>query len=112
VFFGSRRHRSARGNPCVADQGDAGPHETLLGNTAPLQDWRRSAQRVTRAWNAWLAAASRDADVRYRAFVAALADEEQAAAEVERIIEPSPPGQHVTTGDPRNRQLVVLTKHY
>jgi hypothetical protein len=104
VFFRSRRHRSARGNPCVASQGDAGTHETPLGNTAPLQDWRRSAQRVTRAWNAWLAAASRDADVRYRAFVAALADEERAAAEVERVIELSQARQYLTTNDPRNRQ--------
>jgi heme oxygenase len=50
-------------------------------------EWRRSAQRVTRAWNAWLAADHRDRGVRYRAFVAALADEERAATEVERMIE-------------------------
>ena len=49
--------------------------------------WRRSAQRVTRAWNAWLAAERRDRSVRYRAFVAALAEEERAAAELERMVD-------------------------
>ena len=76
MFFRSRRHRSPRDNPRAADHSDAGIPETTLRQTQQLQDWRRSAQRVTRAWNAWLAAESRDRAVRYRAFVAALADEE------------------------------------
>ena len=50
-------------------------------------EWRRSAQRVTPAWNAWLVAEGRDRGVRYRAFVAALDDEERAAAEIERMID-------------------------
>ena len=87
MFFRSRRRGSARDNPRVADHSDAGTDETTLRQTQQLQEWRRSAQRVTRAWNAWLAAESRDRAVRYRAFVAALADEERAAAEVERMVD-------------------------
>jgi len=51
---------------------------------AQLQSWRESAQRVTRAWNAWLAAEGRDRTARYRALEAAVAAEERAAAELER----------------------------
>jgi magnesium-transporting ATPase (P-type) len=50
--------------------------------TEQLQDWRRSAQSVTRAWNGWLAAEGCDRGVRYWAHLAALADEERAATEV------------------------------
>jgi hypothetical protein len=84
VFFRSRR---ARGKPCVAGHGDARTPDPTLQQAQLLQDWRRSAQRVTRAWNAWLAAETRDRTVRYQAFVATLADEERAAVEVERMIE-------------------------
>jgi hypothetical protein len=102
VFFGSRRHGSARHKPPVADQSDAGTPEPALRQTQQLQDWRRSAQRVTRAWNAWLAAESRDRGVRYRAFVAALGDEERAATEVERMVELPDARECITTNDPRN----------
>jgi predicted TIM-barrel fold metal-dependent hydrolase len=105
VFFGSRRHQSSQEKPRAADQSDAGIPETTLHQTQQLQDWRRSAQRVTRAWNAWLAAESRDRAIRYRAFVAALADEERAAAEVERMVDRADAGVCVTTTDRRNRRL-------
>ena len=87
MFFRSRRHKCARDNPHVCELGDAGTDDTTPPQTGELMEWRRSAQRVTRAWNAWLAADHRDRGVRYRAFVAALADEERAATEVERMIE-------------------------
>ena len=87
MFLRSRRRGSARDDPRVADHNDAGTDETAPRQTQLLQEWRRSAQRVTRAWNAWLAAESRDRALRYRAFVAALGDEERAAAEVERMVE-------------------------
>ena len=87
MFFRLRRHGSPRGNPRIADDSDAGTDETALRQAQLLQDWRRSAQRVARAWNGWLAAESRDREVRYRAFVAALGEEERAAAEVERMVE-------------------------
>jgi hypothetical protein len=86
--------------PRAADHSDAGSPETTLQQTRQLQDWRRSAQRVTRAWNAWLAAESGDRSIRYRVFVAALADEEKAAAEVERIVDLADVGQCVATTDP------------
>ncbi|MGZ6669635.1 MAG: hypothetical protein ACXVH3_33715 [Solirubrobacteraceae bacterium] len=70
-----------------------------------MQEWRRSAQRVTRAWNAWLAAEGRDRALRYRVFVAALADEERAAAEVEQTVDLADAGQSVTTTDSRNGRL-------
>jgi hypothetical protein len=53
-----------------------------------LLDWRRSAQKVTRAWNAWLAADARDRAARYTDYAAALAAEERAAARVERMLRP------------------------
>ena len=105
MFFRSRRHEPARDVPRVADHSDAGTPETASRQTQLLQDWRRSAQRVTRAWNAWLAAESRDRSVRYGAFLAALADEERAAAEVERTVDLADAGQCVTTTDPRNGRL-------
>ena len=101
MFFRSRRHGPSRGDPCVADHSDAGTHETALRQTQQLQDWRRSAQRVTRTWNAWLAAERRDRAVRYHAFVAALGEEERAAAEVERMVELPDAGQCIPTSAPR-----------
>ena len=101
MFFRSRRHRSPQDIPRAADHSDAGSPET----TQQLQDWRRSAQRVTRAWNAWLAAESRDRAGRYRVFVAALADEETAAAEVERMLDLADARQCLTAAEPRNGRL-------
>ena len=56
-------------------------------HTQQLEDWRRSARRVTRAWRAWLDADRGDHGVYYRAYVSALAAEERAAAELERTIQ-------------------------
>jgi hypothetical protein len=107
VFFCSRRHGSARDSPRVADHSNPRIPETPLGQTEQLRDWRRSAQQVTRAWNAWLAAESRDTDVRYRAFVAALGDEERAAAEVARMTELPEPPERVSETDPPSSGLGV-----
>ena len=103
MSFRSRRGERAQGSSCVADRSDAGTDETALQQAQLLQEWRRSAQRVTRAWNSWLAAESRDRDVRYRAFAAALGDEERAAAEVERMVELPQAEQCAIVTDPRNR---------
>ena len=102
MFFRSRRHEPGDENPSVADNSDAGPDDTALQQTQQIVEWRRSAQRVTRAWNAWLAAERRDRSARYRAFVVALADEERAAVEIERIIGLADARRCVTTADPRN----------
>ena len=105
MFSRSRRHEGARDNPSVRDCGDAETADTTPRATRQLMEWRRSAQRVTRAWHAWLAAESRDRGERYRAFVAALAEEERAAAEVERIIHLAEARQCTTTVDPRKPGL-------
>ncbi len=105
MFSRARRHEGAGDNPRVADISDAGPDDATVPQPAPLMEWRRSAQRVTRAWNAWLAAERRDRGERYRAFVAARADEERVATEVERTSDLVEAG-HCTTGiDPRKRGL-------
>ena len=101
MFFRSRRHEPGGDNPRVADNSDAGTETTLL-QSQQMMDWRRSAQRVTRAWNAWLAAEVRDRSARYRAFVVALADEERAAMEIERMTGFAESRRCVTTADPRN----------
>ena len=87
MLFRFSRRKRARGDPHVRDRRDAGIDHTNPPQSRELREWRRSAQRVTRAWNAWLAADRRDRGVRYRALVAALADEERAATEVERMSE-------------------------
>ena len=68
--------------------------ESADGQAGQLHDWRRSAQRVTRAWNAWLAAEGRDRDARYSDYEAALAAEELAAAKVERMLRPRETSRH------------------
>ena len=105
MFFRSRRRRSSQDNPRAAEHSDGGIPETTLRQTRQMQEWRRSAQRVTRAWNAWLAAEGRDRGARYHAFAAALAEEERAAAEVERMVDRADAGVCVTTTDRRNRRL-------
>jgi hypothetical protein len=101
VLFGSRRNRSPR-DARHADRGDAGVPERTPRQTQQLAEWRRSAQRVARAWNAWLAADGPDRPIRYRVFEAALADEERAAGEVERMVYLGDAGARVTTTEARN----------
>jgi hypothetical protein len=48
--------------------------------------WRRSAQKVTRAWNEWLAADHRSPSDRYRRYLSALGEEERAAVELARVV--------------------------
>ena len=105
MFFHRNRNRSPRENPRAAEDGDAGIPDPTAQQTRQLQDWRRSAQRVTRAWNAWLAADRRDRGMRYGMFVAALADEERAATEIERTVDLTDVGHCVATTDPRNGRL-------
>lgn len=84
-MFLRRRNRGSA--PRVASTSDpiTGPtRETPQRQAEQLQEWRRSAHRVTRAWNSWLAAERGERDARYIAYVSALADEERAAAEVNR----------------------------
>jgi len=102
VFLRSRRQRSPRDDRIASDHSDAETRERTLRQPQELQEWRRSAQRVTRAWNAWLAADGHDPAIRYRIFVAALADEERAATDVQRMVDLTGAGECVSTTDPRN----------
>jgi hypothetical protein len=60
--------------------------ETLDPQAEQLRNWRHSAQKVTRTWNAWLAADASDRPARYTDYAAALAAEERAAARVQRML--------------------------
>jgi hypothetical protein len=77
MFFHSPRKRRSKPTADV---------ESPDGQGQQLRDWRRSAQKVTRAWNAWLAAEGGDRAARYTDYAAALAAEELAAARVERML--------------------------
>jgi hypothetical protein len=71
------------------------PNDAIAGGeddqlSRSRRSWRGSAQKVTRTWNEWLAADSRATAGLYRRYVSALAEEEHAAAEVERAIKGHP----------------------
>jgi len=83
MFFAVKARRKLAGfrdigDPVARDTGEPRAREWLA--------WRRCAQRVTRAWNEWLAADIRQQPERYRRYLSALAEEERAAAEVERAL--------------------------
>jgi hypothetical protein len=84
MFFGLRkRHDQA--------DGASRPIESIAQEDESRQPlewraWRRAARRVTRAWNEWLAADDGERADRYRRYVVALVEEEQAAIELARAI--------------------------
>ena len=83
MFFGSRKRRNLGGG--ASPLGD--PARSEAGAFRPPQwlAWRRSAQKVTRTWKEWLAAEGVEGDSLYRRYVSALAEEEQAAAELQHM---------------------------
>ncbi len=84
MFVGRKKRRRLAVDPSdVSNPGESQPGER---QSAQWLSWRRSAQRVTRAWNEWLAADGRDRPDIYRCYLTALAEEERAAAEVERVV--------------------------
>jgi hypothetical protein len=84
MFFGSRKpNKSASGASHPSEPfGD----EAVERQSRQWQTWRRSAQKVTRAWHEWLAADGRHRAAFYRRYISALTEEERAAAELELII--------------------------
>jgi len=78
MFFRSRKRQTSGGGVSHASD----PAGSEAGKRQPQQwdSWRRSTQRVTRAWNEWLAADGRQRAERCRCYVSALAREERAAA--------------------------------
>ena len=53
------------------------------------------AQNVTRVWNEWLAADRRQHASIYHRYISALAEEERAAAVVERVVNPTAAGREM-----------------
>ena len=82
-FERTKRSRPAVHSPDVGDPDASQPGERESGQWLA---WRRSAQQVTRAWNEWLAADGRQRPAIYRRYLTALAEEERAAAEIERVV--------------------------
>ena len=80
MFFGSRNRQKRTSAPHSSESSgdELEAHHWRL--------WQRSAQKVTRLWNEWQAANGRDREELYRRYVAALAEEEQAAAQLERML--------------------------
>lgn len=91
------RWRKGRAAPTDVVASDLDHEQQLEPQSHPIEEWRRSAQRVTRAWNAWLAADRDDRDSCYRAVVVALAEEEEAAVEMERMTQRPEAGEYVAT---------------
>ena len=83
MFFGSRTRRNLGGG--ASPLGDPARSEAGAFRTPQWLAWRRSAQKVTRTWNEWLAAEGVEGDSLYRRYMAALGEEEQAAAELQHM---------------------------
>ena len=84
MLFGWRRRRKSTSG--VLHRSDPASRGVAEGQPEQWQTWRRAAQRVSRAWNEWLAADGRDRLELYRRYVGALAEEERAAAALERVL--------------------------
>jgi hypothetical protein len=87
MFFRRRQGRPGAVDIPGYDPIDDTTHEAAPQQSEQLREWRRCAQRVTRAWNPWLAAEPRDGHAWHHAFVSALADEEHAAAKAKTMIQ-------------------------
>jgi hypothetical protein len=97
MFRRSRKPGSASAEVSASNRSETAtePSSEPTQYQAKLRDWRRAAQQVTLAWNAWLAAEGAELSVCYRAWVRAFAEEEQAAAELERIADLAGSGECV-----------------
>jgi hypothetical protein len=76
------RARSARGPTRAVEAPGVRPGRVRC----QWDSWRRSAQKVTRAWSEWLATDGRQRPELFGCYVRALTEEEQAAAELERML--------------------------
>ena len=84
MFFDLRRRRKlASGASHPSDP----PGDEETGRISQQStEWRRCAQKVTRAWNEWLAADRGVRAERWLCYLSALAEEERAAAALERTV--------------------------
>jgi hypothetical protein len=92
MFFGSRKRRKSAGG--VSHPSAPAPSQTAEPEFVQWRAWRCAAQKATRAWNEWLAADDRERPARYVCYVSALAEEEQAAVEIERGVSLGANAQH------------------
>ena len=99
MFFGANKRPPTRSSGRDSDRGERAADETIRSQARELRSWRESAQRVTRAWNAWLAAEVPERGGRYRAYEEALAEEERAAAQVERTLQLATAGPRAESDD-------------
>ena len=101
MFRSRNRHDGAGGvsHPSEVPGDEAGELQSRQWQT-----WRRSAQKVTRAWNEWLAGGRLQRAELYRRYVSALADEERAAAAIAQTV-----GLGANAQDPR--ACVAPTAH-
>jgi hypothetical protein len=80
-----KSNKRAKPVEAVTNLEDAYGNAASAGRSREWLAWWRSAQKVSRSWNEWLAADnSRRPDI-YHRYLSALAAEERAAAELERL---------------------------
>jgi hypothetical protein len=84
MFFGFKKTRRSRRD--APQPSDPVRDEAVEQQSRQWNAWRRSAQKVTRTWNEWLAADGRERAASYNGYISALAEEERAAAEIELIV--------------------------
>jgi hypothetical protein len=89
MFFRSQRSRTSVHG---ASRPSAPPARDALASRQ-WQAWRSAAGKVTRVWNEWLAADSHERGRLYRCYLRALAEEEEAAADLECAINPELQGE-------------------
>ena len=93
MFFGSKKRRKSTNDashPSDPPDNEVGKRQSWLWHA-----WRRSAQKVARTWNEWLAADRCDDAEFYRRYTSALDQEERAAVEIERMVSRETTGQDV-----------------
>jgi hypothetical protein len=89
MFFSPRKRRKPSGR--VSHPSDPATSQFVEPEFVRWHTWRCAAQKTTRAWNEWLAAGGREL---YHCYVCALAEEEQAAVEIERGVGLEANAQH------------------
>jgi len=82
-FRGGKRRVSGRD---ASRSSDPEANRSQLKQSEQWRSWQLCAQKVWRAWNEWLATDRRQRAELYRRYIAALAEEERAAAKLEHLI--------------------------
>jgi hypothetical protein len=84
MFFGFKKTRRSRRD--ASQPSDPVRDEAVEQQSRQWNAWRRSAEKVTRTWNEWLAADGRERDASYTRHISPLAEAERAAAEIELLL--------------------------